>query len=386
MLNVVACVDQVVSFCGAEVRVDAASITSTILRDLEHPHRSLQDNTINSLHTLARRALDATCNALTNDLALHSGIDPIDGEDTSTYVARAVTTLRVRTWRRAAALDAARSCMDVVDRQDALERGELHGHLRAVWQDGGVSVRVDTVVENLKKRGIDGEQLCWAVITRESLNHILLVRKEAYRAARSWSDRSAEDLIGYGWRGLRLALRSYNPDEAWFSTYACPKIRGSIRDGVRNEHHLPKRLNTFVNKVERAKDDLISALGRHPSAQEIAEQLDIDVERVHATTTYAAPAPLETEDGYTVSIDNGASVEDLTIAADTSMAVHTALSQLPDDEATAVRLLVMEQIPMREVREHTGASPKQLRARRDRGLAALREALAELESGEEGLI
>jgi DNA-directed RNA polymerase specialized sigma24 family protein len=52
--------------------------------------------------------------------------------------------------------------------------------------------------------------------------------------------------------------------------------------------------------------------------------------------------------------------------------VHDALNDLPLDEAEAVKLLVMEQLPMREVRERTGASPKQLRARRDRGLATLR--------------
>jgi RNA polymerase sigma factor for flagellar operon FliA len=296
------------------------------------------------------------------------------GESPAEYVQRCMTRLTIRGEKRTRALQVATTLTATAEASELVASDSFRESLYTIWDSAAGKHDLDTYVQQLRRRGIDGEKLCWAVIGRESLNHVLLVKREANRIARMWHDRQADDLVGYGWRGLRLALRSYDPNEAWFSTYACPKIRGAIRDGVRNEHHLPKRLNTFVNKVETAKDELSAALGRHPSAHEIAEQLGVDVELVVAVPRYAVPASIEAtvDDESERQIAGNLDVEESAFDHMYAEVVHDALNDLPLDEAEAVKLLVMEQLPMREVRERTGASPKQLRARRDRGLATLR--------------
>lgn len=350
------------------------SLTSLI----EHPKRDPRTSCIRGCEAYAREVLEQVEATVEGDVVSNGGRHREDGEDVVEYLTNVANGLKCRGRRRDLVLAAARRGIAAAEAREKLETGELGARLARVWSEELGDLSIDQVIDQLRRRGVDGESLCWAVIGRESLNHVLLVKREANRMVRLWPERKADDLVGYGWRGLRLALRSYRPETAWFSTYACPKIRGSIRDGVRNEHHLPKRLNTFVNKVERARDELSAALGRHPTHAEVAQKLDIELERVQQMPLYAAPSSLQYgEEEYGSQLIGDADVEAEAMEMFEATRIGAALSELPREEEEAVRLLVMEQLSMGEAREITGASSKQLRARRDRGLAALRTDLTE---------
>lgn len=381
MQRVMACAvetDRLLRAVRGARRAGVADVVSGILREIEHPNRNVRENVIRGclqqVETLVATETEAVREAMAGTTA---GVME-EGEDLVAYMTRAVSTKGLRGRQRQRVIEIAKHGLAVGKLRDMLEHGEARNRLETQWQHPVFAASIDGVVDSLADRGINGEALAWSVIARESLQHILLVKREANRMARMWPERKADDLVGYGWRGLRLALRSYNPETAWFSTYACPKIRGAIRDGVRSEHHLPKRLNTFVNKAERAKDELSAILGRHPTQTEIAERLETEVERVRQLATFAAPASLDTgEDEHGIQIAGRDDVETSAMASIEREALAGALAHLPEDEATAVRLLVMEEISMQEARTRTGASSKQLRARRDRGLAALRNELGE---------
>ena len=234
----------------------------------------------------------------------------------------------------------------------------------------------------LNERGIDGESLCWAAVTREGRRHIMLVMKEANRAARAYDAYPAEHLIGYAWQGLRLALRNYDPARGMFSTYACPRIRGTIRDGIRAESHLPKRLITFVRKVERTREQLSHNLGRHPTLAEVAGALDVDLDKITKVATYATPASydkLTARPGFrepAAMIDNTDPLDHAERVARRE-AINSALAKLPLDEATAVQLLVLEEMPVNEAEVLSGLPARQLRAARARGLESLATLLAD---------
>lgn len=381
MQRVMACAvetDRLLRSMRGARRAGVAEVISGLLSDIEHPNRNVRDNVI-------RGCLQQIENLVEGEtLAVHAAMSTTptgpagDGEDLVAYMTRAVAMKGLRGRQKQRVIEIAKHGIAVGKLRDALEHGETRNRLETQWQHPVFAASIDGVVDTLAARGINGEALAWSVIARESLQHILLVKREANRMARMWPERKADDLVGYGWRGLRLALRSYNPETAWFSTYACPKIRGAIRDGVRSEHHLPKRLNTFVNKAERAKDELSAILGRHPTQAEIAERLETEVERVRQLATFATPASLYTgEDDHGIQIAGRDDVEVSAMVNIEREVLAGAMAHLPEDEATAVRLLVMEEISMQEARMRTGASPKQLRARRDRGLAALREELGD---------
>jgi RNA polymerase sigma factor for flagellar operon FliA len=269
-----------------------------------------------------------------------------------------------------------RSCSNL-SRRSGANSGAVAAAVKAAYDQyttDSSDSDVTAVIDDLNAKSLPGEQVAWAVIGVESLRHVPLVRKEAHKAARVW-ERSAEDLEGYGWRGLRLALRSYSPDEWMFSTYACPKIRGAIHDGVRSEHHLPKRLTTFVNTVDRERDALAAALGRHPSLEELSERVGVHLDKLKTLPSLATPSSLDETDHAGGSV--GSQLPGETDVADdveqqaVASAVRTALEELDPDDAEALLLLVVEGCSYAEARRRTGMSHRQLRSRRERALVQM---------------
>ena len=247
---------------------------------------------------------------------------------------------------------------------------------------------LDTSIAKWASLGVDSEKITWSLITYESCKHIKLVWLFANRLTRTFTDRTADDLLAWGWYGLRIALRNFDPSLGFkFSTYAAPKITGAIRDGVRGESPIPKRLGTFSRKVSALEERLTHELGRTPSLAEIAAKLDNEVEHLKLLPRLAVAASLDEFDDFEgeravvskalidVSLESnpGLSVESLF----QSLAIERAIALLPQEEAEAVRLLVMDGVSPREARSITGVNARLLLSRKKRGLVLLKEHLAE---------
>lgn len=242
---------------------------------------------------------------------------------------------------------------------------------------------LDRVIATATREGLDGQRLCWEIINRESLKHVGLINKECNKLARSLPDRAADDLKGYGWVGLRMALRNFDPERGYaFSTYACPKINGAIRDGVRSESHLPKRLTTFVRKVSRVKSTLGQELGRPPTLQEIAGSMDETVDRLRILPRLSPAASI---DEMSVSTDDrmyeplclvsSESPEDDTISSTRAGDIRRAVAALPDGERLAVQTLVLDEVPIGKASDALGVGARVLRQRKNRGLELLEGSL-----------
>lgn len=238
---------------------------------------------------------------------------------------------------------------------------------------------LDATIADLVAQGVDGERVTWEVITRESIKHEGLIHKECNRLVRTLPDRHPDELKGYGWHGLRIALRNFSPELGFaFSTYACPKINGAIRDGVRAESPIPKRLTTFVRKVTKAEEHLTHTLARIPTYAEISAYVDSTSESLHLLPRLAPAASLE-ELALTSAGDSrepaclidSADPEAAAMTALRDEALHNAVDSLPHDDAQAIRLLLLEEMPVGEAAALVGIEPRQLRLRKQRGLKAL---------------
>jgi len=224
-----------------------------------------------------------------------------------------------------------------------------------------------------------------AVVTLETRRHTNLVWHQANRLEKSFPDHGAEDMLGWGWQGLRTAIRLYDPSLGFaFSTYACSRIVGSIRDGVRAENPVPKRLTTYARKVAAAEEKLVQELQRTPTLAEIAERIGSELSQIQIMPRLAPAASVEELTGQmgekgTVpswSVDHHDPLDDV-IAGEQRQRIEAALAALPAEDAVAVRLMVMEQVPAAEARELTGATTRQLRQRTRRGLEQLAQHLAD---------
>lgn len=152
---------------------------------------------------------------------------------------------------------------------------EVYGEKVPRLEVAPTTASLDDVVASLRLKGIDGESLAWTVIRYEAQFHTKLIWLEANRMAKHFDAYSAEDLAGWGWLGLRQAMRQFDARKGFkFSTYACHRIKGSIRDGVRDENPVPKRLLTLQRKVSLAQAELRATLDREPTVLEVAEMVD----------------------------------------------------------------------------------------------------------------
>jgi RNA polymerase sigma-B factor len=108
----------------------------------------------------------------------------------------------------------------------------------------------------------------------------------AYHLARRYrnSDAHADDLVQVASIGLLNALERYDPDRGIaFSTFAVPTILGELKRYFRDKGwivRVPRALQELALDVERAGDDLETALGRAPTATEVATRLGASVEDV----------------------------------------------------------------------------------------------------------
>ena len=107
---------------------------------------------------------------------------------------------------------------------------------------------------------------------------------------------SPDDLFQVGCIGLIKAISNFDPDkQVRFSTYGVPMIAGEVRRYLRDNSaiRVSRSIRDVAYKVLQCKETLTTALGRDPSMEEIARELDLPVDDVsQALDAVCAPVSL----------------------------------------------------------------------------------------------
>jgi RNA polymerase sigma factor for flagellar operon FliA len=91
------------------------------------------------------------------------------------------------------------------------------------------------------------------------------------------------DLVSYGIFGLIDAIEKFDITRAIkFETYAISRIKGAIIDELRSIDWIPRSIRSKAREVERAYAALEARLHRTPSEPEVAAELGIKLEDLHA--------------------------------------------------------------------------------------------------------
>ncbi|MGB8859749.1 MAG: FliA/WhiG family RNA polymerase sigma factor [Ilumatobacteraceae bacterium] len=86
----------------------------------------------------------------------------------------------------------------------------------------------------------------------------------------------AGDLVSAGVFGLIDAVERFDPARGVkFETFAVPRIRGAVFDGLRSLDWVPRSVRSRAREVETAFQDLEGRLGRAPTDEELAVHLKI---------------------------------------------------------------------------------------------------------------
>lgn len=107
---------------------------------------------------------------------------------------------------------------------------------------------------------------------------------------------SPDDLFQVGCIGLIKAISNFDPDKCVrFSTYGVPMIAGEIRRYLRDNSaiRVSRSIRDVAYKVLQCKESMQLRLGREPSLEEIAKELELDQEEVsQALDAVCAPVSL----------------------------------------------------------------------------------------------
>ena len=202
--------------------------------------------------------------------------------------------------------------------------------------------------KELAKRKDAGDELAKQRLIEANLRLVVSV---ARRYSQSSGGITLLDLIQEGNLGLIRAVDKYDHNTGFkLSTYATWWIRQAISRAIADKSRLirlPVHINETLGRVRRVSRELASRFGREPTMQELADELNLPIDKVTQLMTMGnAPVSLDQPMGEEGDSSLGDLVEDSQgvdpdqQAAEISMraAVQEALTQLPERERKIIEL------------------------------------------------
>ncbi|WP_085991980.1 RNA polymerase sporulation sigma factor SigF [Oceanobacillus senegalensis] len=175
-----------------------------------------------------------------------------------------------------------------------------------------------------------------------------------------------DDLFQIGSIGLIKSIDKFDLSyDVRFSTYAVPMIIGEIQRFIRDDGSVKvsRSLKEVGNKIRKKKDELTKELGRSPTINEIAEELEITPEEVvHAQEAAKSPHSIH----ETVFENDGDPITLLDQIADQDtkwfdkLTLQEAIKNLSERERLIIYLRYYKDQTQTEVADRLGISQVQV--------------------------
>ncbi|MFQ6171610.1 sigma-70 family RNA polymerase sigma factor [Oryzobacter sp. R7] len=188
--------------------------------------------------------------------------------------------------------------------------------------------------------------------------------------AHRYRDRGVDvdDLEQVARAALVSACSRYDPEVgSGFLAFAVPSIAGELKRYFRDHTwsvRPPRRLQELRLEAGAVQEQLCQELGREPTADELAEALDVTTDQVHELRASSAAYRCSSLDhpatgGGTLG-DHVPAEGDHSARVDTHLALAGALADLTERENRLLHLRFVEELTQREIGEHLGVSQMQV--------------------------
>jgi RNA polymerase sigma factor FliA len=219
-----------------------------------------------------------------------------------------------------------------------------------------------SVYDNVQTESGDKDENLDEVVNRyaplvKRIAHHLLLRMPA--------SVQIDDLIQSGMIGLLEASRKYDVTKgASFETYAGIRIRGSMLDEVRKGDWAPRSVHRKSRKVAEAIKAIEARTGQDAKVQDIAKEMDIDLDTYYSILQDASGSRLFSFDDVMEGDDSAieSAAGELPgpcdgLQRDTFKAhLARAIDGLPDREKLVLGLYYDEELNLKEIGEVIGVS------------------------------
>ncbi|MCL6472902.1 MAG: FliA/WhiG family RNA polymerase sigma factor [Firmicutes bacterium] len=225
------------------------------------------------------------------------------------------------------------------------------------------------------------------------LSNISLVRYVAERIKDNLpAEVERDDLVSYGIFGLIDAIEKFDHNRGLkFETYAIPRIRGAILDGLRTYDIAPRSMRQKAKQISKAYAEVERRTGRAATDAEVAKELGVSMESFNSMLAEVSRLPLISLDDLILQDDEnsvtlGERIEDKNSSDPAEMveltevrdALIDGIESLTDQERLVITLYYYEGLTLRETCEVLGLSESRVSQIRIKAVLKLRAKLSHL--------
>jgi RNA polymerase sigma factor for flagellar operon FliA len=189
-----------------------------------------------------------------------------------------------------------------------------------------------------------------------------------------------DDLVSDGVFGLMDAIERFEPQRGLsFQTFAVPRIRGAIIDGMRSMDFVPRSVRDKIRVVQRAQVRLEERLGRAPEERELVQETGMPLQQLRdlSRQTNSNHASL---DDFDLADELSTAADHIVEQGDVNASLMRVIEELAERDQVIIALYYFEGLTLAEIGQVLGVTESRVSQVHRRATVTLREKLLELES------
>ena len=189
-----------------------------------------------------------------------------------------------------------------------------------------------------------------------------------------------DDLVSDGVLGLMDAIERFEPARGLsFQTFAVPRIRGAIIDGMRSMDFVPRSVRDKLRAVQRAQVTLEERLGRVPEDTEVAREVGIPVQQLRDLSRQANSNHANLDD-FDLADELSSAADHQVEQGDVNASLMRVVDQLAERDQVIIALYYFEGLTLAEIGQVLGVTESRVSQVHRRATTTLREKLVALDS------